>query len=472
MRIALKLIACLFGIFCSTAFGGEEINYTRENDIENEKLIEEIKNNISKSLFFRGEVADAIIESNLVGKITQKEFKTYAEMRDYLIRWIEQNPQQAAAMYSFKGKDNKIKIPTEVNYFIPYWEINPYFKELIENLKKIADDKTLSDEELRLGGTRLFEGFINYGEGRIDISGNLQNEVMDYKEQKNYFANYKVDNQALNRESENIKNIYNDFEKEMRNFKTEKIFSTKKILHARYLDFLLLLAEIKGRKNLNKDEAFKLEKIRKDIRRYFISMKLLIFASDLRNILENLSEGILKYDIEKFIRVIEGEAETILTDENLALAYSFLKQSYEIYTNFKKELFFWQGISKINFDASQINFSCLYDYIFFRLYVFFKENNIYAQKRKKIAENLAFLKEVEKKSLERKIAFLNQQELKTIGEKMLETRKDIEIVRKISQINRRQQFFMWEIFWPFGIKKENGKNILFLNFLDSFMPRL
>jgi len=167
----MKYFIIIFFIIIPYLHTQNEENITYEREVkEDSSEIAQIKNNILKSLFFRGEIADKIIELNLVRKITKKEFQTYSELREYLIYWIEQNPDKAAKLYYLSERKADIKnLPSEITYFVPKYEINPYFNELIENLKKSAKDKTLSDEELRLDGTRLFEGFINYGEGHIEI---------------------------------------------------------------------------------------------------------------------------------------------------------------------------------------------------------------------------------------------------------------------------------------------------------------
>lgn len=461
----IKNLLIIFLILSYPGFCQEEkVDYYSIEKRKDFEKLDEIKNNILKSLFFRGEVADSIIESNLVGKITDRQFGSYAEMRDYLIQWIGQNPDKAAALYSFRNKEGKINIPTEVKYFVPYYEINPYFKELIENLEKISKDYSLTDEELRLGALRLFEGEIDYGQGRIDINGRPV-DGNTYESKNISLVNYAVNISALTQEAENIKSIYNAFVSELKKINSPSLLNKKGLLDKKYLEFSLFIADIKGRKNLSEKEAINLENLRKDIRRYFISIKLLIFASDLKKIIQNMPDGVLKYDIEKFIKLLETESENSLKEENLSMAYTFLKQSFEIYKTFKKELFFWQETSKI-ISESYIGFSCFYDYLSFLVLKIFPEN-VYFQKRKEILENVEFLKEIEKKSLERKIVYLNQEELEKINKKLLEMKRNIEIVKKISEINRRQQFFMWEIFFPFGVKKENGRNFLFLNIIDA-----
>jgi hypothetical protein len=120
-----------------------------------------IRDRLMTGLFFRGELADAIIDAGLhdrVVKLTGRE--TLSEVRLALLDWIKKNPEEAAKLYFYiKGRPPTAARPPEViDYKMPYWEINPNFLGLVQGLSGAAKDPAMSDEEMNLVAQRLFGG--------------------------------------------------------------------------------------------------------------------------------------------------------------------------------------------------------------------------------------------------------------------------------------------------------------------------
>jgi len=468
MNHAAAKIFFLTVLLLQPALGGEEIpeNVNLQSATDQEREVDEVRNDILKSLFFKGEVADAIIENNLYGTITKKEFSTYSELRDYLINWISKNPDEAADLYySAKHKRDVAKMPSELAYFVPFVVINPHFKDLVERLERSANDQSITDEKLRLDGARLFEGYINYGDGWLDIDGTVrpaQGVPSVYS-----FVNYKINPSALNSESENLKNVYNSLKGELASA-GERLALKKESLERKYTGFSVFVSGIKGRKNLSEKEAKNLEALRLEMRRNFISAKLLLLASELRRHLPQLSDGLLKYDLEKFIKMLEQEAAGLDSGEaNLALAFNFLKQSQEIYESLKRELVFHQRIAAVKKEAENPSFSCFFDYLNYKALKLFYPKSGYLAARKRVAAALPDINFLFENSENRRIQSLGEAEYKKAREKITGMEKDLAALKKAAKINRKAQFYFWEILWPFGVRRgEEGAKKVFANFFD------
>ena len=78
--------------------------YCLEQDIKpvnvDETEYARLKDRLSVSLFFRGELADKIMDAGLQGRFLKLNGgETHAQVREALINWIKKNPVEAANLY-------------------------------------------------------------------------------------------------------------------------------------------------------------------------------------------------------------------------------------------------------------------------------------------------------------------------------------------------------------------------------------
>ena len=457
--------------------------------VDGEEL-RDIRDRLSTSLFFKGELADSIIEAGLQDRLLKLSGReTYSEVRLGLIGWIKSDLDEAANLY-FYLKDRRpeeAKPPESISYKLPTYEINPHFLELIEGVGRAAKDSSISDEEVSLAEQRLFEGpqarpeaYAPWappaaGEARASPSGtpakaramaaaargaggsaainyadyslNPARVELESRALGEWFESVKASMEAESRDPENGKDLA-----AQRGFFDETFFA--------YRNFVVALSGLKGRKKITGEEAARLEELRRSLRKNLGELETL---SVMRRInrraqtLPPLSPGarVLIADARR----IEGALRAFLADlrgdpESVKTAAARL---YEL----EKAFDFWllrssahKRLSDLKGRMTGRRFSCVLDKLLFAYLARFSPSAAYvrleAGRAGSAAALDASLEGVAAGNYEAAAAFSGEK--RSLPERIRDAESGAAGLESYSRFNRRLQFFFWDVFVnPFGL---------------------
>lgn len=251
-----------------------------------------IRDKLAVSLFFRGELADKIIDAGLQERIADfRGDETYSEVRTKLMEWIVLNGSEAAKLYmQINGRQvgQSAAGAASVTAYTAYrWEINPRFLKLIEDLKKAAGDGSASEEEISLAAWRLYDG-PPVGQSAVldtaaEISGRNGRQASEpvrlgksaaSAAVKLAYADYKLDSAGVEREKRIISGIFDSLktgfeEAAERRDGGEEFLESRRLLNeafALYKNFVVALSSLKGRSRITQSESQNLEALRMALR--------------------------------------------------------------------------------------------------------------------------------------------------------------------------------------------------------------
>ncbi len=448
-------------IFISLSYGmvfaqPKDISYQTIED----KSVSDIESRISKDLFFRGEVADYIIENDLARRITSKKFSSYSEAREFLIFWAAANPKTAAEFYSSAKARDPLALKGEISYVITSGGLTSRFKELVESLRQAASDSSLSDEQKRLASARLFEGFVEYGDGYVDVSlhrkADLNQPAPDNSADMTAF---KLNAHSLFESERKIRELLPSFAK-FASASSDKKTKDAFLLFKGSLEALSAqTAALGGRRNLTALEAEKIKRVLFSARRSSLSFFSLYLAESLRKIAVLLPASPLREKLLFWAKRLESNSSIFqnpsLTDSQANELLEFLSAQAAFAQKQAEAYFLCRSIEK-KIEAS--GFSGYYDIIFYRLMNLFYPENEYRKIVLKMRESLLELALFKEKNLSLK---LEEQDLQT---DFLQSLNEMIIKRgMISAASLRMQFLCFEFFLPFEVKSEPGKIKIRLN---------
>ncbi len=439
-----------------------------------------IRDRLMTGLFFRGELADAIIEAGLhdrVVKLTGRE--TRSGVRLALLDWIKKHPEEAAKLYFYiKGRQSATARPPEViDYKVPYWEINPNFLGLVQGVSGAARDSSVSDEELNNIARRLFGGFqappeaytpwVPGGSGGGGEGGGARGagSAADIK-----YADYKLNPASVERESRALGGWFDSvraaLEAEPGNKgKSAELDRSHRLFDetfSLYRDFVVALSGLKGRTGITEKEAGGLEKFRKSLRKNLGELEALY---TMRRI--NKRAGALPADAPG-ARVLKEDARRI--EEAFQAFLADLKTDPESFKSAARRLYglnnasdFWM----IRFSAhgrlldlkSRMEgrgFSCVLDRIIFSYLERFSSGSDYvrlaaaqAAGAKAISVSLEGVAAGDYKAA----IFFSGGGKKTLAQMIAEAEAEAGRIDAYSRFNRRLQFLFWDVFFnPFGLE--------------------
>lgn len=443
-----------------------------------------IENKILINQFFKGEVADKIIEENLAGKILGFSGENFhAEVREALIVWIGKNPNEAAKIYfNIRGHKAKFK-PVKIKYIENSWTIKPSFLKLIKDLSASAADFSLTDEGLSRAGNRLFEGLL-FNPEYADLnfpSFSPQEE----NEQAFDFADFKLNCALLAKESANLaakiaiikKTInQNNLEKYNAGVINDLYFKAFNV----YKDFIVRASSLKGRKRIMAKESAALEKERYYLRKNLTVLGLFIegakinlarkrFMDAYPDITFLIKDGIVA---EEKILKIAGEIEkSSMSLKNLSekagKAYVF-GERYILKNNF------YAWLIEFKSRADNIKFSCAYDFFMFKYLKFLNPASNYVRLRHQLKTDCA--------KLEKQLFTIKSGGEDELFSSIFKDKNGDDVfatgaVKRISEgfkrlaefsaVNKKIQRVFWDMFFnPFKIDwDKNGKMNITVNYI-------
>lgn len=433
--------------------------------IEDEK-ISDIESKISKDLFFRGEVADYIIENNLVAKITSKKFSSYSQAREFLILWISANPKAAAKFYALGKANDPIVFKGEISYVVTKGGLTERFKKLVETLQQAASNSSLTQEQKRLACARIFEGFIDYGDRYIDTYSDgraikkLEVSDRDYSD----ISAFKVNLHSLFENEKRIRNLLPSFSKFVSISKDKRIKDAFYLFKSNLEALSIETAAVGGRKNLTAQQAEKIKRVLFSAKRSSFSFLFLYKAWNLKEIASFLPDSSLKEKLLFWAKRLEVNFSIFqnpaLTDSQANDLAKFLSAQADFAWQQAQVYILCQSIEE---KIKKSVFSGYYDMIFYQLMSFFYPENEYRKIVLEIKESYKDIAVFKDKNLSLK---LKEEDFQTNFLKDLN--EMISKKEKISAISLKMQFLLFEFFLPFDLKLEPGKMSISLNLVKLF----
>jgi len=415
-----------------------------------------LKDRIRISLFFRGELADKIMDAGLQKRLLKLSgLQSRASVREALLGWIKKNPDEAANLYFYLSRSGSPgALPAEIKYSLHSWEITPRFLGLINALTAAAGNKKLADETLNLAAGRLFEGpqaspespGVEPGRSRTGEAGFFSG-----------CADYRLNRAGLEREMLKLRG-WTDALRE--GFKTsgESLEASRNIeapsprrrlldeTLAAYGAFAANVCALRSRSALTREESAGLEKERNYLRSKLAALTLLELAARVNGAARGLGgedawlfeeAGVLSGSFEKAARNFEeGAAEPaeiarVLPEAGRACAGFCVRASAA------------RSLLKLRARLDAAGFSCLYDYLSCWFLERFYPETAYARARGAMAGRASVLSRARRRL---KLAGLEDTDGDLEGE-ISAFSGSLEIVEKASAANRRAQFFLWGIFF-------------------------
>ncbi|MCX7641800.1 MAG: hypothetical protein N2Z20_04115 [Elusimicrobiales bacterium] len=390
--------------------------------------IDEIQQKIIQDKFFRGIVADNLAENKEFVVEISCQRGTYSDMRLCIMEWIKENPQKASELFANKIKDTggfKISSTIYEDY------LNPYVKQIIDKMTEAARGN-LNQESMRELSSLLFDANLEKYDFTVETSNSIEKMYNENFTSSNY---YKINKKAISDEISAINNVYSI----LSGYKVKDILGIIKNCDEYYIYFSNYISTIKNVTMIDNYHLNKLNEILFNMKKKLIlkSIVIRIRMEEQQNYKEVFSKVLsrLEYlnnvnlNFSDFIK----EAHYLWSEiENLSRILNFISENEKIYQKLNRY------------------YSCLIDYIFFIL-----ESKVLKLKfHKKVELDL-----LELKNYFNSISFnlLNTGSISVYENKRIVAINLILEIIKVSKINRKIQYILWESLLPFDIYFRNKK---------------
>ncbi len=363
----ILLLALTLTVSAPAAFAGDVPEASAQDAGQEETSA--VADRLATSMFFRGELADMIIDAGIEGRfVDMGGIETNAGAKSALLAWIRKNPAKAAAVYlDLKGGGGAVHDSLETRRTT--WEFNPAFIAAIKALNAAAGSSSVSKETLESAARRLYEGQQPEGEGPGGAVGGGNSGGNKFFSIN--YADYRLNKAGLEREVSQagswLGTVRGAGEAEKAGVAYTAAFSV-------YSDLVVAASELKGRDAVTESESRNLEVMRLKLRSAMavVSLRSRISAlADAGASLEKLgaapgakelrkSVDRLKDELGSYSARIEGGGVTlgglgkIVNPAENDFAALYLK--YSVY----------DGLVTLEKRVSGSGFSCLYDYAVYR----------------------------------------------------------------------------------------------------------
>ena len=398
----------------------------------------EIRDRLSTSMFFRGEVADKIIEAGIAGRFVNMDgIETNAEARSALLAWIEKNPAKAAKVYlGLKVSGGRLREQLETNEIT--WEFNPAFLDVVKALNAAAGSASVSRETLELAARRLYAGKQAEAEGpEVRVGGRTGGS--------NFFsinyADYRLNKAGLEREISQAGAWLAAARGGGLGSESEGALSL-------YSEFVVAASALKGRQAVTEQESRRLEALRVKLRAAMAALALrarISVLSDAEVSLEKTGDGpgakellaslsALRSRLEASAAAAESGGATLR--ELGRLVNSAENDFAALYLRYSA----YDGLLSLKNRAAGAGFSCFYDYAAYRYLSAFFPGAAYPRARAELAAASGALDAALLKAGAGDLAGA----LSGPGSGAVEAAAAV--VRSSSAFNRGAQFFLWGLF--------------------------
>ena len=391
----------------------------------------EIYNRILTDKFFRGVVADNIIENKKYEDMVSGQFYTYSQLRAAVMDWIEKNPKEAAKRFSDILSN---KGGYSVSFNVYDYKLNPKLKNLIDKMED-ASKKNISDENIRAYASILFDGYKENPDYQLDIKpykNGLTGQQMKYD-----YVNLNLE--KLYDEVERIDNAYDYLKK----FDVKDMEGIIKMSDLKYLEFSKYAISLKGNKRINYEQGEKIKSLLRDVS-VMLSLRALLIKY--RGIEFN---SFVRYS--KVIKNFEAGIKKLFLNNDENFSGNFLK-IYSKITELEKEISFLNELQNIYNSLLEKSYSCFLDYIIRKL--------DYSNKYFKIKQRKKELASYFSKILSHNLNEIDSGDAEIMDEKIKESMEIISLENNIKARHRKIQFlFLDNLFpWDLGV---DGKKLYF-----------
>lgn len=386
---------------------------------------DQIYQKILSDKFFRGIVADNLCEDKeFVSKISCVS-PTYSEMRACVIRWIEENPEEASKI--FKGRVEE-QGGFKIQSVIYEYYLNPYVKDLIDKMEDAAKGYRQA-EVMRELASYLFEANFNDHKGVVETpnfdknneEGFQNNEIQYYKLNKKAF----LDEVALINKVAGVLSDYNV--KDLKGIvKSSDEYISKAMAYLLTLKNLTMITPQEFRK--------------------------------LTDTLANIKKRLILKAIIIHLRMVERDINRELTEEKVLngiinLAYSnyelsdFVEKSSQIWREIEQIYTAGRFLSESRALAKRIRlyYSCFLDYLISLIHRYLIPVSFYKTLDDELERLKIYFSNIEANTLSDSPRFL---EYKNNYNKLLRT---YEKNSQTGRFHRIVQYIIWDNLIPFDI---------------------
>ncbi len=428
MRTILLLL--LLGCPPALCAGGEaQPQNARETELA------AVRDRLSFSLFFRGEVADALIASGVAARyVGLGGVETNSGARSIVMEWIQKNKGAAAELY-LNLRSGETAPPENIREHESVWEINPNFLSLIKDLNAAAGGAGVPMEALEAAGRSLYEGPQQTGAVRAALAGDAGPGGAAFF---SGYADYRLNKAGLEREVA-ADGVWLAAARGPDGGAPRGLERPYREALAEYGDFVVAASGVKGRGRITGAESRALESGRARVRAKIASLELSLRAADLAA-------------IEAALRALAGTAGA----DTLAAAAAGLRASFEAaaagqqagaglgaaerdFSVFYLRYSAYSGFIGLKRASEAGGFSCLYDYAMLKYLAYFFPRSAYPADRAELEGAAAGLDEALLKAAEGNIAGAFSGLPGGPGRIAAAAGR----VRRASAFNRSAQFFLW-----------------------------
>jgi len=436
-----------------------------------------VRDRLLTGLFFRGELADALIEAGLHGRLVKLSGReTRSEVRLALLDWIKKNPDEAARLYfQLKKGQPAAGGPQEaIDYKTYAWKVNPDFLELVEGLSRTSKDPAVSGEEMNLIAQRLFggiqappEAYAPWlpGGGGAGAAGGKGGAGIKYADYKLNAARVEDESRVLGGWFESVRGALEAERADPAKNKSADLGRSHRLFEetfSLYKDFVVALSGLKGRTRVTEKEAGNLEDFRRSLRKNLGELEAL-YA--MRRI--NRRAGVLPAGAPGAM-ALKDDARRI---EDAFLAFlADLEKDPESFKSAGRRLYelnkasdFWLlrfsahgRLSDLKTRLEGRGFSCVFDKLVFGYLSRFHPSADYvrlaaaqAESAKAIGVSLEGVASGDYGAA----ASFSDGDKKPLMVKISEAEAEAGRLERYSRFNRRLQFLFWDVFMnPFGLE--------------------
>jgi len=428
-----------------------DIPETAPQDAQQEEAAA-IRDRLSTSLFFRGELADKIIEAGMADHFVDMDgVETNAEARSKLLAWIQRNPAKAAAVYlNMKGAGGRL--PDRIEIRESTYRFNTNFIASIKALNAAAGSGSVSKETLELAARRLYEGQQAEAEGpEVRVGGGAGHGGGSSFFSGDY-ADYRLNKAGLGRELSQAGAWLEAARGAGLQVEAKSAYAAAFSL---YSEFIVAASALKGRGAITELESVRLESLR-------VRLHSALYALALRSRISTLSAagreleklnaepgaGALLLSLNRLKAELAAAAARIeaggtAPGEAGRLMNSLENEFAALYLNYSA----YDGLLSLKQKAGFTGFSCFYDYAAFRYLSAFFPRTLYPRAREELAAAAG--------ALDAALLKAGQGDLQGAlsGFDPGRVEAALSIVRSASALNRSAQFFSWGLFFrPFEYK--------------------
>ncbi len=406
-----------------------------------------VRDKLAVSLFFRGELADKIIDAGMAGRfVSLAGLETNADVRGALLGWIQRNPAKAAELY-LHLKIGAASLPDRIETRELSWQFNPGFMELIKDLNAAAGDKSVSKEELEMAARRLYGGGPQSGAGGAVVTAGGAGGTGAASRSDFFtgnYADYRLNKAGLEKELAGA----GDWLESAHGYgaAAEPYYGTAL---SEYSAFVVAAAALKGRTAITAEESAALEVRRISLRARLSALALKARSADLDAISARLAPMAAEPGAAAMAAAAAGlkarfeasAGKAASGGLSLAELRELARGTEREFSAFYLRYSVYNALINLKAAASVSGYSCLYDYVVYRYLAAFFPGAAYPQARARLAGSLPALDEALLKAGGGDIAgafsvpAIKPEKLKAAAS----------LAAAASAFNRRAQFFLWGV---------------------------